>query len=67
MCQFRIDQKTNIWLEYIDWYKDYNHNLFGKWNDSYDKEMYELVVKKNFEIPKDSYHLLETFVPLIYL
>lgn len=67
MCQFRIDQKANIWLEYIDWYKNYNHNFFGKWNDSYDEEMYELVVINKFEIPKDSYHLLETFVPLIYL
>ncbi|CUM50816.1 unnamed protein product [Debaryomyces tyrocola] len=34
MCQFRIDKKINIWLEYLDWYKDYNHQIFGKWKDS---------------------------------
>ncbi|CAG87477.1 DEHA2D18810p [Debaryomyces hansenii CBS767] len=67
MCQFRLDKKTNIWLEYMDWYKDYNYRVFGKWNDSFDQEMYELVVGKKFEIPSNSYHLLETFVPLMYL
>lgn len=67
ICKFRIDKTSNIWLDFIEWYKNYNFTTYGKWNDSFDQEMYELVIIKNFEIPQDSYYLLQTFVPLMYL
>lgn len=62
ICKFYLKQDTNMWRDYIDWYKDHSFTLFGSWNDDYDRRFYELVVSK-YTIPDDHYDMLRTFYP----
>lgn len=67
ICKYRIDRNRNIWIDFMNWYRDYNLVCFGKWFDSYDQELYEVATETGFEINEDNLYLLETFIPLIYL
>lgn len=62
ICKFYLKRTPNIWMEYIEWYKEYNFFMFEGWNDDFDCRLYNIVAS-GYTIPDEEYHLLATFFP----
>lgn len=62
ICKFYLKRTPNIWMEYIEWYKEYNFFMFDGWNDDFDSRLYDIVAS-GYTIPNEEYHLLATFFP----
>lgn len=60
-CKFYTSRKRNLWLDYIEWYKDYNM-AHGGWNDDFDRKLYDLV-HSDFLFNNGDYAVLYTFLP----
>lgn len=45
-CYF--NRHTNIWVDFMNWYKLYNQKMFGDWYYLWDASLYRLMVEKDF-------------------
>lgn len=62
VTKFYLKQHSNMWIEYVDWYKEYCTELFGGWKDDFDRRFYDIVLS-GYIFPADQYSSLETFFP----
>ncbi|KAG2736884.1 hypothetical protein G9P44_000974 [Scheffersomyces stipitis] len=64
ITRFMIYNDSNMWLDYIHWYKDYNLENFGnKWVYPMDEKSYELTAVKKYMFEGLDYTALATFDP----
>lgn len=59
---FYLKRYSNMWIDYIHWYKEYCFVTFGSWDNDFDRRIYDLVHSK-YAIPDNEYHLLASFSP----
>ncbi|KAK6462072.1 hypothetical protein DFJ63DRAFT_139205 [Scheffersomyces coipomensis] len=63
LSKFQLVNDSNLWVDYMKWYKKYNSHLFGGWNYSMDESFYSLVFDKGFSLVGNSEANLITFDP----
>lgn len=66
MTKFRLFTDSNIWIEYVTWYKKHNFKTHGDWKYPEDKSLYGLVVEKRLEVKDDDFSVLQTFNPMTF-
>ncbi|KAK6462079.1 hypothetical protein DFJ63DRAFT_139469 [Scheffersomyces coipomensis] len=63
LTKFQMYKDANIWLDFMNWYKQYNLELFGDWKYGMDKSLYFLALQKDFKFIEGKYANLQSFDP----
>ncbi|KAK6462077.1 hypothetical protein DFJ63DRAFT_141186 [Scheffersomyces coipomensis] len=62
MFKFQNYKESTIWVDFMNWYKEYNYEKYGGWKYNMDKSLYDIVCDGGFNFGSD-YSNLETFNP----
>lgn len=63
LARFNLYHDTNMWRDFIEWFRVYNLNQCGGWFYDFDRFFYDLVIGKNFRIRYDNFSFLYDFDP----
>jgi hypothetical protein len=63
LCRFLLFKESSIWLDYLQWYKDYNFKTYGVWLNSDDEFLYNLIVVEDYMLELDQFHLVGQINP----
>ncbi|CAN3499131.1 hypothetical protein DICA1_A01618 [Diutina catenulata] len=60
-CYF--DRDVNIWVDFMQWYYEYNQMMFGDWYYPWDASLYRLVVVRKHKV--DGFSAYANFDPVV--
>lgn len=64
IANFSLYHDTNMWKDFIEWFRVYNMKEYGRWFYEFDRCFYDLVIGKNFRFGYDNFSFLYDFDPL---
>lgn len=63
LCRFLLFKESSLWLDYVQWYKEYNFKTYGSWLYSDDEFLYNLIVVEDYMLELDQFHLVGQIDP----
>ncbi|KAK6462076.1 hypothetical protein DFJ63DRAFT_142288 [Scheffersomyces coipomensis] len=66
LIKFQNYKESTMWVDFMNWYKEYNYQEFDGWKYNMDKSLYSLVFDGEYKFGSD-YSNLKTFNPEAFI
>lgn len=63
IARFNLYHDSNMWKDFIEWFRVYNMKEYGRWLYEFDHCFYDLVIRENFRFEYDNFSFLYDFDP----